>query len=319
MTTKIDPRIEAAFKAANGFSLVDNVVLFVQIGSHSHGTYIPSTDPDAIDDVDYMGIVVPSATYTLGLGEWDNWTWQSEELDVVIYSLKKAMSLLAKGNPNIVGILWLPEEHILECSEAGRWLIEERDLFSSKELYHSFTGYAHGQFTKMLSFPTEQMEEYNLHKAFITAPRTGIQDETSHLQDAKFSNLEHSAKFVLDFEKKYFSGYMGEKRKNMVLKYGYDVKNASHLIRLLRMGKEFFEQGTLNVFREHDAEELKDIKKGQYSLDQIKVMAEELFEKTKIAKDNSSLPEKADRKQIDALLVSIHLYYILKELHAATG
>jgi len=33
--------------------------------------------------------------------------------------------------------------------------------------------------------------------------------------------------------REHLSGYMGEKRKAMVRKYQYDVKNAAHLIRLL--------------------------------------------------------------------------------------
>jgi hypothetical protein len=50
---------------------------------------------------------------------------------------------------------------------------------------------------------------------------------------------------------------MGEKRKAMVRKYQYDVKNAAHLIRLLRMGAEFIESGNLQVYRTTDAEERK--------------------------------------------------------------
>lgn len=49
--------------------------------------------------------------------------------------------------------------------------------------------------------------------------------------------------------REHFSGYMGEKRKAMVRKYQYDVKNAAHLIRLLRMGTEFLTTGELQVYR----------------------------------------------------------------------
>lgn len=52
-----------------------------------------------------------------------------------------------------------------------------------------------------------------------------------------------------------FKGYMGEKRKALVEKWGYDCKNASHLIRLLRMGIEFLNYGILTVYRD-DAEDL---------------------------------------------------------------
>jgi predicted nucleotidyltransferase len=49
-----------------------------------------------------------------------------------------------------------------------------------------------------------------------------------------------------------FKGYMGDKRKALVERHGYDTKNAAHLIRLLRMGIEFLRDGELNVQR-HDA------------------------------------------------------------------
>ena len=56
-----------------------------------------------------------------------------------------------------------------------------------------------------------------------------------------------------------YEGYMGAKRKKLVDKYGYDTKNASHLIRLLKMGIEFLIEGRLNVMR-YDNQMLIDIK-----------------------------------------------------------
>lgn len=41
-------------------------------------------------------------------------------------------------------------------------------------------------------------------------------------------------------------GYMGEKRKALVNKYGYDTKSVAHLIRLLRMGVEFLTTGEMH-------------------------------------------------------------------------
>jgi DNA relaxase NicK len=47
----------------------------------------------------------------------------------------------------------------------------------------------------------------------------------------------------------YSGGYMGKKRRELVVRVGYDAKNAAHLIRLLRMGIEFLTEGTLYVER----------------------------------------------------------------------
>ena len=51
-----------------------------------------------------MGFVVPPIEFHLGLPRWQHWTLQVDELDVVLYSLEKAVRLLLKSNPNIVGL-----------------------------------------------------------------------------------------------------------------------------------------------------------------------------------------------------------------------
>lgn len=110
-------------------------------------------------------------------------------------------------------------------------------------------------------------------------------------------------------------GYMGEKRKALVSKFGYDTKNASHLIRLLTMGIEFLETGILQVYREHDAELLRDIKRGKWTLKQVQDEAEALFKYAKNAYDNSVLPEKIDKVKVDALIKNILKHYLCGEIN----
>ena len=99
-------------------------------------------------------------------------------------------------------------------------------------------------------------------------------------------------------------GYMGAKRKELVKKFGYDTKNASHLIRLLRMGIEFVTDGTLRVMRQ-DAQQLLEIKRGEWSLEQIKTEAERLFGVAETAFISSKLPDKPDRTKVNQLCVDI--------------
>lgn len=99
-------------------------------------------------------------------------------------------------------------------------------------------------------------------------------------------------------------GYMGEKRRSLVAKYGYDCKNASHLIRLLRMGIEFLREGRLNVFRK-DAAELVEIKTGGWSLDRVKSEAAKLFEQAEKAHDECTFPAEPDQDAINDLMVRI--------------
>ena len=73
-----------------------------------------------------------------------------------------------------------------------------------------------------------------------------------------------------------FQGYMGAKRKTLVEQFGFDVKNAAHLIRLLRMCSEFLVDGQM-VVRRPDHEEIVSIKRGEWSLERVGVEAQRLF------------------------------------------
>jgi len=101
-----------------------------------------------------------------------------------------------------------------------------------------------------------------------------------------------------------FKGYMGEKRKRLVEKFGYDTKNAAHLIRLLRMGIEFLSDGILHVKRQ-DSQQLLEIKRGEWTFDQVKSEAEKLFVLAEKAYEQSKLPEKLSMDLVNKLCVEI--------------
>ena len=100
-------------------------------------------------------------------------------------------------------------------------------------------------------------------------------------------------------------GYMGAKRKALVEKHGYDCKNAAHLIRLLKMGIEFLQTGRLKVFRDEDADVLLDIKTGKWLLQDVQRLADELFDATRRAFEESALPDRPDFDQAEALVMDI--------------
>ncbi len=233
----------------------EDIILAGYVGSIAHGTYILNTDPNSIDDKDVMSIYVKDLPYYIGLGRGrDTREYKIKEWDVVCYEIKKYIGLLLKSNPNVLGLLWLPEKYYIADSNLGWALKEERQIFVSKKAYHSFTGYAYGQLKRMEHFK--------------------------------------------------FEGYMGEKRKALVEKFGYDTKNAAHLIRLLRMGIEFLVEGNLHVERE-DACQLISIKKGEWPLERIKEEADVLFKKAQDAYIHSTLPEEPNYEKAEQLLMNI--------------
>jgi hypothetical protein len=307
----IDPRIVRAFAERNGFPLEPHLLVLALMGSKSHGTYMPPAEPDGIDDVDLMGFVVPPIEYHLGLPRWQHWVWKHDELDVVLYGLDKAFRLLLRGNPNIVGVLWLRDEDYVHRHPAFEPLRAQRHLFSSQAAADAFTGYAAAQLKQMQAFNLERIAEYEAMTAAIE--RKG---SVRLVLDADSAQVKHLSGLwqipvdtLLAFKKlhrEHFSSYMGAKRKALVRRFQYDVKNAAHLIRLLRMGTEFLTTGRLEVFRSRDAEELKHIKRGGWTLAEVKAEAERLFAGIEEARARSPLPPHPDAEAANALLIGIH-------------
>lgn len=234
-----------------------NTVLAGYVGSVAHGTYIPNSDPNSIDDKDVLGVYIAPITEYFGMRQPEHKQQietKRDEWDVVIYEIVKMFSLWTKNNPNVMSLLWLDSQFYIIKSDIGQKIIEHRNLFVSKQAYHSFAGYAYGQFHRM----------------------------------------EHGS----------YKGYMGERRKQLVNRFGFDCKNAAHLIRILRMAIEFLSEGELHVRRE-DASQLIEIKSGAWSLDKVKSEAEYLFKLAEQAYVNSKLPNKPDEDEINALLASI--------------
>ncbi len=98
--------------------------------------------------------------------------------------------------------------------------------------------------------------------------------------------------------------FQGKKRRERFEKFGYDCKNAAHLIRLLRMGIEALTSGEIQVER-NDAVELKEIKYGEWSLEKVGSEAERLQKLLDEAYVRSPLPPKPDFKKAEELLVEI--------------
>jgi hypothetical protein len=310
----IDPRISTEFDRRAPFALKDATVLVLAtIGSHSHNTYVPKDDPQAIDDTDYMLIVVPPPSYVLGVKQWEGVSFQIDELDVVVYSFAKLVRLLLKANPNVLGLLWLPEHCYVETHPLWTHVLAYRSAFSSKAAYHSFIGYAHGQMTKMESFDVSIRAEWQEALGIITACGWTRDQVTSNAHREMPATLNYDAdkiawaiETVRRIHARHFQGYMGEKRKALVERYGFDTKNAAHLIRLMRMCVEFLRTGALRVWRTTDAEHLRAIKAGRVSLADVKTEAGDLFERARAARDASLLAEAADVEMADALAQRVH-------------
>jgi predicted nucleotidyltransferase len=255
--TFLPDKVLTAFEKKAGFSLDTSMVYACYVGSQSHGTYVPKDDPEAIDDIDILCIVVPPPKAVLGLKPWkETEQIQIDEWDIVIHSVSKFVRLLLKGNPNMLGALWVREQDRLHCDPKFQEFLTHRKVFSSKESFHSFAGYASEQLRKM-------------------------------------SSSENA-----------YQGYMGEKRKKLVDKFGYDCKNAAHLVRLLRMCIDFLRTGELVVYRDKDGETIRSIKRGEWALNAVTAHANELFASARAAYEVSTLPGEINLELTEKLLLS---------------
>ena len=296
----------------------EGTILLAYRGSMAHGMYIKPEDPKSIDDTDLMGVVIGKLEHYFGLHEWGSrgtYEWKKGRWDCVYYEARKLVSLLLQGNPNVLSLLWCQPEHYLHRSELGWRLVKNRSLFVGKHVYNAFAGYAHCQLEKMETRDPVELREYLAitaelkrrgahpnHKGEvfdIPEPSTGVErDVVAWSLDKLMAGLRHYQKKGENI------GYMGEKRKQLVLEHGYDSKNAAHLIRLLRMCVEFMQEGELHVMRP-DAAELLEVKRGEWPLVRIKQESEHLFAAAREARDRSTLPAEPDRERAEALLISI--------------
>ncbi|HJQ24745.1 MAG TPA: nucleotidyltransferase domain-containing protein [Blastocatellia bacterium] len=294
--------------------LPEGLILLGYRGSIAHNMYIPQRDPNSIDDKDIMGAFVAPIQHYLGFGRQEVKERFIGEWDAVSYEIRKFISLLLKCNPNVLSLLWVPERHIIYMHELGRYLRENKDIFVTKQAYHSFNGYAYGQFKRMTHLNQEarsQMDDYE--KILDDA---GLDPNNIHADQALRSQSAGSTLYagltigdvITKYEalrRQYYSGgYMGAKRRELVRKVGYDAKNAAHLIRLLRMGIEFLVEGELHVERA-DAEQLLEIKRGEWPLERVKAEAERLFKLAEEAYVRSSLPPKPDSSKAEQLCLDI--------------
>lgn len=127
--------------------LEESTILLVDSGSTAYGTNLPTSDKD------YKGICIPPIDYLLGLKNFEQYQPTgndgrkntAEDIDVTVYGLKKFFKLAMNGNPNVLEMLFVDKENIAYCTEEGKVLLENRELFLTNKIKNSIGGYAYQQ------------------------------------------------------------------------------------------------------------------------------------------------------------------------------
>ena len=110
-------------------------------GSRAYGTGVTSSDEDirglfAVPAARYLDLTSPADQLSDDRG------------NVVYYSLRRFIELLTRANPNILELLFMPDDCILKSSPEFHMLGAQRDAFISKQCAETHAGYAMAQIKK---------------------------------------------------------------------------------------------------------------------------------------------------------------------------
>ncbi|MBC2080547.1 nucleotidyltransferase [Listeria booriae] len=297
---------------------LENIAYLVASGSHGYGTNI------ATSDLDLRGFLLEDEHYLLGLHTFEQ--FEEKETDTVIFGAKKFIKLCAQSNPNVLELLGVEEEDILICSDTGRMVRDNVDLFLSKRVEQTFGNYAKAQL-KRLQNALVRNDDSKGEKEALVLERLNTQIGRF---DGKYSDLDSNAlnlrlennEIVMDlnlqgYPLRDFNGIYtdlqgivrtfdkarsDDSQKELPRLY----KHAMHLVRMLVTGRDILEgKGVITKRRaEHDL--LMAIRSGEMTFDEIfECVAVLQLEFDRAAKE-TALPEQVDMKQIEELLISLY-------------
>lgn len=251
-------------------------------GSVLYGTNTPDSD------LDKRGVCLPPMEILIDPFMSFNVKDSFEGEDRAIYDLGKFFELCSQMNPNIVEMLFIPEDKVIFQNATWKYVLENRELFLSKKARHTFTGYSISQLKAIIRH-REWFIDPPSHKP--TRKEFGL-SESPLVSEANIHNMMgvpnnlFKEEYYIELqnernyreEKKRWDNYMqwqtnrNPKRKASEEKMGFDGKYASHLFRLMEEGKELLLTGNI-TFPLQNADFLLAIKNGEYTYDQILEMA----------------------------------------------
>lgn len=122
-----------------------NTIFLTVHGSRAYGTHRPDSD------YDLKGLVIPPREYFMGFMKNPQKVniITREPYDMVLFGLRKFMTLAADCNPNIIEVLFTDPKHHWICTPLADKLLANRRLFLSQKAKHTFSGYAMSQLKRM--------------------------------------------------------------------------------------------------------------------------------------------------------------------------
>lgn len=132
--------------------LPHNTVFLARAGSWSYGTNTPESDED------WRGIAIPPKEYVFGtLHKFEQ--AEIKDPDCVIFNLQKFIHLASQANPNVIELAFSDPSDVIIDRPWKCDLYKVRDLFLTKRVRHTYSGYAMGQLKRL-----------KLHREYHTNP-----------------------------------------------------------------------------------------------------------------------------------------------------
>ncbi|VXD20347.1 conserved hypothetical protein [Planktothrix serta PCC 8927] len=137
----------------NRLEIENRTILLTLTGSRGYGLATITSD------YDYRGVFIATKPYYLGFNliEQKDTGWTDEPAgkfpflskDTCLYELKKFLRLSTENNPNILELLWF--KNYVEITEVGEYLKQHRQMFLSKKVKQTYSGYGYAQIKKLES------------------------------------------------------------------------------------------------------------------------------------------------------------------------
>lgn len=266
---------------------LNNPDLLIMAGSRLYGTSTPESD------YDYRGFVVPPFEYLAGLGRFQHRVIR--EPDTVIYSLQRFFELLIMGDPVCYEILFAPETNIIERTGIGGVLLRNRELFACKRFARRIGGYAQSEWRKVTGTQLVPVKRTPNEDEVVEDIRAVFHPQKEEMDEViRLLFLQHPR------ETRPARRKLGAKRKAQIERHGYCTSSACHTIRLLGQLRELMQTGKM-TFPRPQAKRLAMIKQGELSFERVSEMYDDLQTWSRVAEEDTDLPENAPIKQIRTL------------------
>lgn len=315
-------------KSSFMFDYHKHTIFLTLAGSRAYGTNYENSD------FDYRGILIRPKIYDDGfLYNFE----QKEGLDgysedTVVYDIKKFFRLAVACNPNIIELLFTPDHLVQISTPFSDHLRENRYLFLSKMAKGSFCGYATGQSRRLENHKAWLDRESKgfapskpIRKDYGLPPKPKLpKDQLNSLMCVPSHMLSIFHRSYIKKERKYQKDYntyskwknwkenRNKARAELEAKYGYDLKFAMHLARLLLMCEEILRDGEVIVERP-DKDFLLSIRNGEFKYEKFMKWVSSQEAKIKKVYEKSCLPSEPDLEKLNEICAEIVNKFRLEE------